>query len=280
MDARVRRGRQLRFEQVRRSFDGKTAIDIDALDIDSGSITVLLGRSGCGKSTLLSLAGGLLVPDTGRVLHDGLPLTPPQRAFWKGVDGTDIADIADFADIADTAIVFQHNNLFPWMSAADNLVLALRNRGATKARARTLARQWLDEVGLRDYADYKPAQLSGGMRQRVALARTLATSPRLLMLDEPFSALDVQTRRLMQACLLKVGEQTGATVLMVTHDLDEALALADRIVLMGAQPAGHIAQVIDLPQPRPRDRNDPALAEIAATLNAFLEAEARQAEHF
>lgn len=274
MDARVRRGRQLRFDKVRRSFDGKTAIDIDALDIDSGSITVLLGRSGCGKSTLLSLAGGLLVPDTGRVLHDGLPLTAPPRAFWKGVDGTDIADIAD------TAIVFQHNNLFPWMSAADNLVLALRNRGATKARARTLARQWLDEVGLRDYADYKPAQLSGGMRQRVALARTLATSPRLLMLDEPFSALDVQTRRLMQACLLKVWEQTGATVLMVTHDLDEALALADRIVLMGAQPAGHIAQVIDLPQPRPRERNNPALTEIATTLNAFLEAEARQAEHF
>ncbi len=266
MDARVRRGRQLRFEQVRRSFDGKTAIDIDTLDIDSGSITVLLGRSGCGKSTLLSLAGGLLVPDAGRVLHDGLPLTTTLRA--------------GAADPADIAIVFQHNNLFPWLSAADNLVLALRNRGATKARARTLARQWLDEVGLRDYADYKPAQLSGGMRQRVALARTLATSPRLLMLDEPFSVLDVQTRRLMQACLLKVWEQTGATVLMVTHDLDEALALADRIVLMGAQPAGHIAQVIDLPQPRPRDRNDPALAEIATTLNAFLEAEARQAEHF
>ncbi len=261
MDARLRRGRQLRFERLRRTFDDKVAVDINALDIDSGSITVLLGRSGCGKSTLLALAGGLIAPDAGTVLHDGVPVA------------------ADRDDSADIAIVFQHNNLFPWMSAAGNIALALRNRGMARARAAALARQWLSEVGLHDYADHKPAQLSGGMRQRVALARTLATTPRLLMLDEPFSALDVQTRRLMQANLLKVWEQTRATVLMVTHDLDEALALADRIVLMGAQPAGHVAQVIDLPQPRPRNLQDPALAEIATALNAFLESEARQAEH-
>lgn len=259
MDARNRRGRQLSFDQVRRSFGGKTAVVIDTLEIDSGSITVLLGRSGCGKSTLLGLAGGLLAPDAGRVLHDGLPVP---------------------ADPAETAIVFQHNNLFPWMSAAENIMLPLRNRGIARTSARALALQWLSEVGLQAFADHKPAQLSGGMRQRVALARTLATSPRLLMLDEPFSALDVQTRRLMQACLLKVWEQTQATVLLITHDLDEAVAIADRIVLMGALPAGHIAQVIDLPHARPRHPRDSALSAVAARLNAFLEDEARAAEHF
>lgn len=258
MDIAYRRGRQLSLTQLRRSFGGRVAVEIDALDIEPGSITVLLGRSGCGKSTLLALAGGLLTPDAGQVLHDGLPVT---------------------AEAADTAMVFQHNNLFPWMSAAENVMLPLRNRGIRREPARALALQWLADVGLQSFADHKPAQLSGGMRQRVALARTLAIAPRLLMLDEPFSALDAQTRRLMQAHLLNIWRQTRATVLMVTHDLDEALAMADRIVLMGARPAGHIAQIIDLPCARPRALQSAALRAVAAQLNAFLEDEARAAEH-
>ncbi len=259
MEARNTRGLQLSFSRVSMAFGGKPAIGIDALDIDSGRITVLLGRSGCGKSTLLGLAGGLIVPDRGQVLHDGEQVT---------------------ASPADTAIVFQQNNLFPWMSAADNLVFALRNRGLDRSEARLAALRLLADVGLKDFADFKPAQLSGGMRQRVALARSLATAPRLLMLDEPFSALDAQTRRLMRGYLLQVWERTHSTVLMVTHDLDEALAVADRIVLMGAQPVGHVSRVIDIPDPRSGRRDDPALADLSAELNAFLEHEARVSEHF
>lgn len=259
MEARNTRGLQLSFCGIRKDFDGKAAVAVDSLDIDSGSITVLLGRSGCGKSTLLGLAAGLMPPDRGNILHDGDRLN----------------ELA-----SDIAIVFQQNNLFPWLSAADNLVLALRNLGRKPAPAREAALQLLAEVGLKDFADFKPGQLSGGMRQRVALARALATSPRLLMLDEPFSALDVQTRRLMQEYLLQVWEQTRSTVLMVTHDLDEAMALADRIVLMGSQPFGHISRVIDIPSPRNGNRDEPYLKNISAELNAFLEREARESEHF
>ena len=162
MEARNTRGLQLSFCGIGKGYQGKPAIAIDSLDIESGSITVLLGRSGCGKSTLLGLAGGLLSPDSGTILHDGYCLTEAA---------------------SDIAIVFQQNNLFPWMSAADNLVLALRNLGRKPAQAREAALQLLSDVGLKAFADFKPAQLSGGMRQRVALARALATSPRLLMLD-------------------------------------------------------------------------------------------------
>lgn len=259
MDARNTPGSQLSICNINKAFDGKPAIAIDSLDIDSGSITVLLGRSGCGKSTLLGLAGGLLKPDRGTITHDGFILD----------------DAA-----SDSAIVFQQNNLFPWMSAVDNLALALRNLGRKPAQAREAALQLLSDIGLKSFADFKPAQLSGGMRQRVALARALATSPRLLMLDEPFSALDVQTRRLMQRYLLQIWERTCSTVLMVTHDLDEALALADRIVLMGSHPVGHVSRIIDIPNPRSRDRNDPEIRKIASELNAFLEREARESEHF
>lgn len=259
MDARTTRGLQLSVYGVKKDFDGKPAIEIDSLDIDSGSITVLLGRSGCGKSTLLSLIGGLLKPDHGTIFHDGDLLS----------------ELA-----LDTAIVFQQNNLFPWMSAVENLMLALRNLGKKPKEAREAALELLSNVGLKSFADFKPAQLSGGMRQRVALARALAISPRLLMLDEPFSALDVQTRRLMQNYLLQVWERTSSTVLLVTHDLDEALALADRIVLMGTEPVGHVSRVIDIPNPRSANRNLPEIHQIAVELNEFLEQEARRSEHF
>jgi NitT/TauT family transport system ATP-binding protein len=259
MDTRNTSGLQLSISGIKKAFGSKPAIAIDSLDIESGSITVLLGRSGCGKSTLLGLVGGFIKPDSGTITHDGFALD----------DST-----------SETAIVFQQNNLFPWMSAADNLTLALRNFGKTPAQAHKAALQLLSDIGLRSFADFKPAQLSGGMRQRVALARALATSPRLLMLDEPFSALDVQTRRLMQGYLLQVWERTRSTVLMVTHDLDEALALADRIVLMGSQPVGHISRVIDINNPRSKAPDDPEIRKIASELNVFLEREARESEHF
>lgn len=252
------RGARLEFRGVVRRYAGVQRLRVDELDLAPGTFNVLLGRSGCGKTSLLEVAAGLAGPDEGSVAFDGAAVEGPTP---------------------DSALVFQHHNLFPWMSAAGNVAFALRNAGVDERRACERANALLGEVGLAEFARERPARLSGGMRQRVALARTLALEPRLLLLDEPFSALDAQTRRLMQRTLLEVWRRTGATVLMVTHDLDEAVLLADRIVLMGSVPHGHIARVLDLPFERPRLRDDPAVRSLAASLDAFLENEAMAAEH-
>lgn len=242
---------------LRRVFGGRTVLDLDHLDIAPGRITVLLGRSGCGKSTLLKLIAGLDVPDAGHIRVDGVPAQ---------------------GQPAQTALIFQHNNLFPWMSAAQNIAFALENQGHTPRVARAEAERLLDEVGLAAFADYRPAKLSGGMRQRVALARALALAPRLLILDEPFSALDMQTRRMMQRYVLDVWQRTGCTVLLVTHDLHEALMLADRIVLMSSTPVGHVAEVLDINLPRPRYADSDDFRRLQKQLDAFLEHEAVRAE--
>lgn len=242
---------------LRRAFAGRTVLDLDRLDIAAGRITVLLGRSGCGKSTLLNLIAGLDVPDAGEIRVDGAPVQ---------------------GQPAHTALIFQHNNLFPWMSAAQNIAFALENQGRPPTEARAEAQRLLGEVELAAFADYRPAKLSGGMRQRVALARAMALAPRLLILDEPFSALDMQTRRMMQRYLLDVWQRTGCSVLMVTHDLHEALMLADRIVLMSSTPVGHVADVLDIDLPRPRDADSDAFRLLQKQLDAFLEHEAVCAE--
>lgn len=251
-------GARLEFRRVARRYDGVQRLRVDALDLAPGSFNVLLGRSGCGKTSLLEIAAGLAASDEGMVTVDGRPVDGP---------------------VPDSALVFQHHNLFPWMSAAGNVAFALRNAGVGAKAALERAVALLANVGLAEFAHERPSRLSGGMRQRVALARTLALEPRLLLLDEPFSALDAQTRRLMQRTLLDVWRHTGATVLMVTHDLDEAVLLADRIVLMASVPHGRVARVLDLPFHRPRLRDDPAVRSVAATLDAFLENEALVAEH-
>ncbi len=250
-------GATLQFAEVEKSF-GAAPIRADRLVVEPGSLTVLLGRSGCGKTTLLNLAAGLDVPSRGHVFYDGEPLAGPAPR---------------------SAFIFQHNNLFPWMTVEGNVAFALRNRGATDPEARQRAQQLLAKVGLSEFAAHLPAQLSGGMRQRVALARSIAIEPRLLLLDEPFSALDAQTRRLMQRYLLDTWQSTGASVLMVTHDLVEALMLADRIVLMGSDPSGHIAERIDVELPHPRDAEHPTFRTMQRHIDAFLESEARSAEH-
>lgn len=252
------RGARLELRGVVRRYDGVQRLRVDSLELAPGSFNVLLGRSGCGKTSLLELAAGLAAADEGSVTFDG-----------RAVEGP----------VPDSALVFQHHNLFPWMSAAGNVAFALRNAGMSARPALERATELLGDVGLAEFAHERPSRLSGGMRQRVALARTLALEPRLLLLDEPFSALDAQTRRLMQRTLLDVWRRTGATVLMVTHDLDEAVLLADRIVLMASVPHGHVARVLDLPFDRPRMRDDPAVRSLAATLDAFLENEALVAEH-
>lgn len=253
----VSHGARLRFAAVEKSF-GAAPIRADGLTVEPGSLTVLLGRSGCGKTTLLNLAAGLETPGRGTVLYDEVPLAGPAPR---------------------SVFIFQHHNLFPWMTAEGNISFALRNLGFAESEARGRARELLEKVGLLEFAAHVPRQLSGGMRQRVALARSIAVEPRLLLLDEPFSALDAQTRRLMQRYLLDAWRATGASVLMVTHDLGEALMLADRIVLMGSDPSGYIAEYIDIDLKHPRDVEHPRFRELQRHIDTFLETEARSAEH-
>lgn len=253
------RGATLSFRGLGKQFEGGTRVEVGNLDIRAASFTVLLGRSGCGKSTLLNIAAGLQQPTTGHLLYDGQVLT---------------------GDRPDSALIFQQNNLFPWMSAAQNIAIALLNRGLNREQANQRAEQLLAQVGLAEFAQHRPAALSGGMCQRIALARALALEPRLLLLDEPFSALDAQTRRLMQEQLLRAWSSSGATVLMVTHDLQEALLLADRIVLMASAPHGHVAQILEIDMPRPRQVRSGELLDLQDRLDAFLTHETRLAEHF
>lgn len=246
----------VRFDHVTKAFGDRPAVqDID-LAIAPGSFTVLIGPSGCGKSTLLGMSAGLDAPSEGYVfVHD--------REVRGPTEGT--------------ALLFQQHNLFPWMTAAGNVAFALENKGMSRRAAKAEALRLLGHVGLGAYADKIPAELSGGMRQRVALVRAFALKPRLLLMDEPFAALDHQTRRMMQAYLLATWRNSGATVILVTHDLPEALVLADRIVLISGSP-GRITDVIDIAEPRPRDLTDPGLSRICKRLEAHLEAEAIRGE--
>ncbi|MFK0200059.1 ABC transporter ATP-binding protein [Streptomyces lavendulae] len=207
----------------------------------AGSFTALLGPSGCGKSTVLNTVAGFVRPATGRVTAGGTEVTGPGP---------------------DRGVVFQHYALFPWRTARGNVEFALKRLGLPRAIRRELALAALAEVGLADGAEKYPAQLSGGMQQRVALARALAARPEVLLMDEPFGALDALTRTRMQALLRELWERSGTTVLFVTHDIDEALALAGRVVVLGGSPGRVLAD-----HPVPPGPPDPALREsIAAHL--------------
>jgi NitT/TauT family transport system ATP-binding protein len=251
-------GARLEFSHIRKSFGSAVSVEAHQLIVEPSSLTVLLGRSGCGKTTLLNLAAGLDFPDQGNVRYD--------NQILQGLTPS-------------TALIFQTHNLFPWMTAEENVAFPLRNQGMIKIEALSHAKHYLEQVGLESFAHHKPSQLSGGMRQRIALARTIATNPRLLLLDEPFSALDMQTRRMMQRYLLRVWHDSAATILMITHDLHEALMLADRIALMASSPNGHIAQILDIKLDRPRNPEDPSFRIIQQQLDRFLEHETLLAEH-
>ena len=223
--------------------------DVD-LEIAAGDIVALIGASGCGKSTLLRQVSGLDAPTTGRILIDGRP-----------VDGVD----------ARCAVAFQEPRLLPWRTLTQNVALGLP-RGTDRATGDRRVAELLDLVGLADCAGYRPRQVSGGMAQRAALARALARNPGVLVLDEPFGALDALTRLRMQDLLLDVHAAEPTTVLLVTHDVDEALYLADRVVLLGrpagapaGAPAG-VRSVVTVPGRRPRDRGDAGLALLRAQL--------------
>jgi NitT/TauT family transport system ATP-binding protein len=211
-----------------------TAIrDVD-LTVGQGEFVTVVGPTGCGKSTTLSLISGLQAATAGEVTVDGAPVT--------GIpDGL--------------GYMFQTDAVLPWRSVLDNVASGPRYRGATKAEARDTARGWVEKVGLAGFEDYHPHQLSGGMRKRVALAQTLINEPSILLMDEPFGALDVQTREHMQDLLLELWSGTGAAVVFVTHDLTEAIALADRVVVMTAGPAT-VKDAVPVSLERPRRVED------------------------
>ncbi|MFF1529660.1 ABC transporter ATP-binding protein [Cellulomonas sp. NPDC058312] len=219
--------------------------DVD-LRIAAGEVVAVIGPSGCGKSTLLRQVGGLDAPDAGAVVLGGTPVAPYD---------------------ARTAVAFQEPRLLPWRTLAHNVALGLP-RGTPRAQAREEVARLLDLVGLSGSADLRPRQVSGGMAQRASLARALARRPGVLLLDEPFGALDALTRLRMQDLLLDVHARQPTTVLLVTHDVEEALYLADRVVLLGSpeETGTSVRSVITVPGARPRDRADARLAELRAEL--------------
>jgi NitT/TauT family transport system ATP-binding protein len=209
-----------------------TAVRDTTLVVERGEFVSVVGPTGCGKSTLLNVAAGLLTPSGGRVLVFGEPLTGLNRK---------------------AGYLFQADALMPWLNALDNVAIGLVYRGATKADAHTRARQWLARVGLAAHEDRYPHQLSGGMKKRVALAQTLIMDPQILLMDEPFSALDVQTRQLMENELLELWSADRKSVVFITHDLEEAISISDRVVVLSAGPATHPIGEYAIDLPRPRD---------------------------
>ena len=218
----------LRFERPRRP--PVVALDRISLDVADKEFAVIVGPSGCGKSSLLYLIAGLNQPSGGIMLLDGKSIDEPGR---------------------DRGMVFQAYTLFPWLTVRDNIAFGLKVRGMNAAEQKAIVDRYLAEVGLEGFADAYPKQLSGGMMQRVALARAMANDPEILLMDEPFGALDSQTRVVMQQLLLHVWEHEHKTVLFVTHDIDEALLLGDRLYVMTARP-GRIKERLDVTLPRPR----------------------------
>jgi len=223
----------VRIEDVSKAFDqAQLVLDHINLDIVEGSLTCLLGPSGCGKTTLLSMVAGFIRPSCGRVVVDGVEVTTPS---------------------ADRGIVFQDYALFPWRTAVENVEFGPKIRQLSKKECRDIAMHYLTMVSLEAHADKLPRQLSGGMKQRVAIARALANRPSVLLMDEPFGALDAQTRESLQEEMLRIRQLERNTILFVTHSISESLYLADRIVVMATRP-GAVKQIFDVDVPYPRDR--------------------------
>ena len=227
------------FQHVRKTWQQVTALQNFSLDIDAGELVVLVGSSGCGKSTLLRMLVGLEEATQGEIRISGERVTGVGKA---------------------RGIVFQEPRLFPWLSVIDNVMLGLADEKLSRAAKRQRAREMLARVQLSDFERALPAQLAGGMAQRVAIARGLVARPQILMLDEPFGALDALTRHTLQQALLQIHRSEGTTTLLVTHDVEEAVALADRVVVLSPRP-GRIREVVSLALPHPRQRYDAAFAD-------------------
>jgi len=250
----------LKIENVGMSFDTKkgpfVALREIDLEINKGEFVTLIGHSGCGKSTLLNLITGLNTPTSGYLFLSGRQITGPGP---------------------DRGVVFQNHSLLPWLTCFDNVYLAVERvfgGSEPKAKLADRTRHALELVHLTDAADKRPQEISGGMKQRVGIARALAMEPKLLLMDEPFGALDALTRARLQDELMRIVAETGSTVIMVTHDVDEAVLLADRVVMMTNGPAATIGEILHVDLPRPRERlqlaNNPTYMRLRKAVLEFL----------
>lgn len=232
--------------------DSETVVLEDfSLDIRKGELISIVGPSGCGKTTILRMLAGLVQPTSGKILIGDRECTAPG---------------------SDRGMVFQDFALFPWRSVRKNVEFGLEIAGMPKEQRRERADKYLKIVGLEKFADHRVHELSGGMKQRVALARALVTNPDVILMDEPFGALDAQTRNLMQAGLLKILDKTDQTIIFITHSVDEAVFLSDRIVILTKRPA-KIKEVVEIDWPRPRDRASPEFTALRKRILEELEKE-------
>jgi NitT/TauT family transport system ATP-binding protein len=248
----------LTVQHVSKTYGSVEAVRDVSLGVEEGEFVSIVGPSGCGKSTLMEIVGGLIESSSGEITIAGNP-----------VDGTDPA----------VGIVFQQESAFPWRTVAENVEFGLEMTGVGADERRQRGQAMIELVGLKGFEAHYPAELSGGMRQRVAIARTLVMEPKLILMDEPFGALDEQTRLILGEELLRIREATGATVLFITHSFDEALLLSDRIVVMTARP-GRVKKIVENPLPRPRDStivSDPEFGRLSGELWASLREESMQA---
>jgi NitT/TauT family transport system ATP-binding protein len=235
------------------------ALDTVSFTVLTGEFVSIVGPSGCGKSTLLYIVAGLLRATSGEVLSKGVPVAGPSP---------------------DRGVVLQNFSIFPWRRIVENVAYGPEMTGLGKRERHALAMKYLRLVGLADFADYYPRELSGGMKQRVAIAQMLACNPSVFLMDEPFGALDALTREILQDQLLQLWEQDRKTVLFVTHSIDESVLLSDRIIIMGRRP-GHIKQIIDVSLPRPRRSAEirllPEFARLRNMVSALIREEAEAA---
>ena len=256
---------KITFDDVGKVFQARgatvTALEGISFDVSDGEFLVLVGPSGCGKSTLLDLLGGLSTPTSGRILIDGSPVRGP------GLD---------------RGVVFQQYALLPWRTAQGNVEFGLEAKGLPRRQRAAQARDFLQLVGLSGFADRYPHELSGGMKQRVAIARSLAFDPAILLMDEPFAALDAQTRESLQGELLRIWEQTGKTIVFITHGIDEAVYLGQRVAVMTSRP-GRIKEIVDIgiaARSTTEDlRSDPEFAHYRHEIWRLLRDEVSKAQH-
>lgn len=247
----------IEIKNVNKQYGNLVVLSDISLSIKAGEFVSFVGPSGCGKSTLLKIIHGLVPPTAGSVTSGGVEVTSPTR---------------------ERAMVFQSDSLMPWLRIIDNVGFGLELGGTPRKEARRRSQAILDLVGLGDFARYFPRQLSGGMRQRANLARALAIEPGMLLMDEPFAALDAQTREVMQEELLRIWSQTAKTVVFITHQIDEAVLLSDRVVVMGSSP-GVIRDIIPIDFPRPRTLEIKRSTQFNEIVNGIwhqLEADARR----
>jgi len=244
---------RVRINGIEKRYDGSSgpvqALADISFDVSAGEFVCIVGPSGCGKTTLFRIIAGLEEPTDGTVFLQGDPVSGP---------GPDLG------------LVFQEYHLFPWRTVAGNVGFGLEKSGVDEAQRKQRIQELVDLVGLDGFEDSYPKDLSGGMKQRVALARALAPDPSLLLMDEPFGAVDAQTKKMLQDELLEIWSETGKTVLFVTHDVEEAVKLADRVVVMDKEP-GRVKEVVDVDIDRPRERSDEAFSQYYERLLGLIQ---------